>query len=133
MELPQPVFSPEQSHLKVVTYNVNWGFANPENVVNFLTEAGTDIVCLQETHRQWETALKARLKQRYPHCVFKEWGAAGGIAIMSRYELKNVTFIEPTAGWFPALLADVQTPIGLVQILNVHLRPPLSDRGSASV
>ncbi len=131
--LPRPDFSPDGPCLEVITYNVNWGFVEPQNVVEFVSTADADVVCFQETHRQWEAILKTQLKGRYPYCVFKEWSGAGGIAIMSKYKLYNIKLIEPTEGWFPALLADIQTPIGLVQVLNVHLRPPLSDRGSASV
>lgn len=49
---------------------------------------------------------------------------------MSKYKLDDVRLIEPTEGWFPGLLADIQTPLGMVQVLNVHLRPALSDQGS---
>lgn len=131
--LPPPEFSPDQPCLKIVTYNVNWGFVEPQNVVDFISKTDADVICFQETHRHWETLLKTQLKERYPHCVFKEWSGAGGIAIMSKYKLYSVKLLPPTEGWFPALLADIQTPIGLIQVLNVHLRPPLSDRGSASV
>ena len=130
--LPQPEFSPNQPCLKIVTYNVNWGFVEPQNVVDFISKADADVICFQETHRHWEAILKTQLKYRYPNYVFKEWSGAGGIAIMSKYKLDNVRLLPPTEGWFPALLADVQTPIGLIQFLNVHLRPPLSDRGSVS-
>lgn len=125
-----PEFSPDRPCLKVITYNVNWGFVEPQNVVDFISKANAEVICFQETHRYWETILKTQLKERYPHCVFKEWSGAGGIAIMSKYKLDNVKLLPPTEGWFPALLADIQTPIGLIQVLNVHLRPPLSDRGS---
>lgn len=132
MTLPQPVFSPDQPHLKVITYNVNWRFVEPNNVVDFLAKSDADVICLQETHRYWEVFLKERLGGRYRHSVFEEWGGAGGIAVMSKYKLRSTTFVKPTVGWFPALSVEVQTPLGLIQFLNVHLRPPLSDRGSAS-
>ena len=48
---------------------------------------------------------------------------------MSRYPLHNAKLIEPEAGWFPALLVQAQTPVGSIQFLNVHLRPPLPDSG----
>jgi len=126
-------FSPAQPHVKVVTYNVNWGFAQPQKVVDFLAEADAGIVCLQETHSQWEAVLKNRLAWSYPYCVFKGSPGAGGIAIMSKCSLRDVILIEPNDGWFPALLANAKTPFGEVQILNVHLRPPLSDSGSATI
>jgi endonuclease/exonuclease/phosphatase family metal-dependent hydrolase len=52
---------------------------------------------------------------------------------MSKHQLSNVKVLSADAGWFPALIADVMTDLGSVQVLNVHLRPPLSDTGSATV
>jgi exonuclease III len=129
----QPDFAPDKPHLKVVTYNVNWGFSQPQMVVDFLAEADADIVCLQETHSQWEAVLKMRLAERYPYRIFKNSQGAGGIAIMSKYPLHDTIVIEPSEGWFPSLLTKVQTPLGEIQILNVHLRPPLADDGSVTI
>lgn len=130
---PRADFNPQQPHLKIVSYNVNWGFVHPGNVVDYLAGEDADIVCLQETHRYWESALEAQLGKKYPYCVFHEWESAGGVAILSRYELQDARLLEPNEGWFPAILTRVQTPVGLIQILNVHLRPPLSDRGAVSI
>ena len=128
--LREAEFSPDGPHVKIVSYNVNWGFVQPGNVADFLSEADADVICMQETHHRWEVFLRERLSERYPHSVFEEWGGAGGIAIMSKYKLEEVKLIKPKSGWFPALLAEVPTPIGLVQFLNVHLKPPLSDEGT---
>lgn len=129
----QADFHPDQKHFKIVTYNVNWGFVHPEKVAAYLAQEEADIICLQESNRRWESFLKSRFSRDYPHTRFYERGAASGIGIMSRYEIRNAELIHPKEGWFPALLADVKTPIGFVQILNVHLRPPLSDRGTVSI
>jgi endonuclease/exonuclease/phosphatase family metal-dependent hydrolase len=131
--LPEANFSPDGPHVKIVSYNVNWGFVQPENVADFLSEADADVICLQETHRHWEVFLRERLSERYPYSAFEEWGGAGGIVIMSKYKLEEVELIKPKSGWFPALLAEVRTPIGLVQFLNVHLKPPLSDEGTVKL
>lgn len=116
----------------VVSYNINWGSPAPERVVAFLRETGADIVCLQETHPQWEALLTARLRPVYPHTKFVTAGGAGGIAILAKHPLRGVRALEAEAGWFPALRAEVDTPSGTVQVLNVHLRPPLTERGSAT-
>ncbi|MHC4545924.1 MAG: endonuclease/exonuclease/phosphatase family protein [Planctomycetota bacterium] len=128
--LPETDFSPDIPHVKIVSYNVNWGFVKPGNVADFLSDVDADVICMQETHRYWEVFLKEWLLERYPHSAFEGWGGAGGIAIMSKYKLEKVKLIEPKSGWFPSLLAEVRTPIGLVQFLNVHLKPPLSDEGT---
>ncbi|MCP4163353.1 MAG: hypothetical protein GY760_25105 [Deltaproteobacteria bacterium] len=125
----EPIFSPVESNLKVITYNVNWGGAGVNQIINYLDKADADVVFLQETNKQWEYYLTKHLNYRYQYSVFKESQGAGGIAFLSKYEIKNIKFIKPV-GWFPGLKADIKTPFGLVQILNVHLRPPLSERGT---
>ena len=131
--LERPDFAPNEPCLSVVTYNVNFGVPQPENVVRYLADSGAAVVCLQETHTRWERILKHGLGRIYPHTYFQEWQAAGGMAVMSRYELRNVAVLEPEVGWWPALLVEVDTPVGAVQILNVHLKPPLTERGRVSV
>lgn len=131
--MPEANFKPDGASLTVVTYNVNWGFSGAERIVDFIAKSNADVVCLQETHSRWESFLRRRLGAEYPYCVFKDWSGAGGIAIMSKYKLRNVELIKPVEGWFPALAADVETPVGEVKFLNVHLRPPLSEKGSATV
>jgi endonuclease/exonuclease/phosphatase family metal-dependent hydrolase len=131
--LPEPDLAPSEPALRVVTYNVNWGGPNPEQVAHFLLHADVDLICLQETHRQWEAFLKSHLANSYPYDSFHSSGGAGGIAFMSKHPLSNVRLLEARAGWFPALIADVKTGLGSVQVLNVHLRPPLDDDASVTV
>jgi len=131
--LEQPDFAPTVPHVTVVTYNVNFGLAQPEHVTRFLSEAQASVICLQETHPRWEGILRTALEEEYPHCVFQEWQEAGGMAVMSRYEVRRVRVLEPRAGWWPALLVDVATPLGTIQVLNVHLKPPLTERGCISL
>lgn len=131
---PVPDFHPNQPSFSVITYNVNWGFVKPQNVVLFLEDQSADVICLQETHRQWEDFLKVNLKNKYPYSVFKEWGGAGGLGILSKYEIDDAKLFEPVeGGFFPALFAQIQTPLGKVQFLNLHLRPAVSDRGSVTL
>lgn len=131
--MPKANFNPDEPSLSVVTYNVNWGLSGSERIVDFIGKSNADVVCLQETHSRWESVLRRHFGAEYPYCEFREWRGAGGIAIMSKYRLRNVELIKPVEGWFPALTADVETPIGAVKFLNVHLRPPLSEKGSATV
>jgi endonuclease/exonuclease/phosphatase family metal-dependent hydrolase len=131
-ETQKPDFAPQQAHLKIVTYNVNWGFVHPDKVARYLATENADVVCLQETHRHWKESLNKQLSRQYPYGIFREWGNAGGIAIISKYELQDANLIEPNGTWFPALYTWIDTPVGKIQILNVHLRPPVSDEGKVS-
>ncbi len=128
-----PILAPAEPHLNVVTYNVNYELDHPEAVTAFLSDCGASVICLQETHARWEAILKAALEEDYPYSAFHEWGQAGGVAVMSRHPLQNVRLLEPKAGWWPALLVEVETPLGSVQVLNVHLKPPLAADGCVTV
>jgi endonuclease/exonuclease/phosphatase family metal-dependent hydrolase len=40
-----------------------------------------------------------------------------------------VAYIPSETGWFDGWIVEFDTVLGPVQVLNVHLRPPVSDRG----
>lgn len=124
--------SPAAPHIKVLTYNVNWLCAKPTAVRDYLTSSGADVICLQETHPKWENELK-RLAPTYPHSHFVDSNGAGGTAILSKYPLHDIKVLPGRKGWFPALTACADTPIGTVRFLNVHLHPPVSEKGSPTV
>ncbi|MFH1730084.1 MAG: endonuclease/exonuclease/phosphatase family protein [Planctomycetota bacterium] len=124
---PEPPTGP---HFSVLTYNVNFGGPRPGLAAKAILDAGADVVCLQETTPAWEKYLLARLKETYPHAAFRHFGGAGGQAVLSRFPVKEIAYVLPEAGWFPGWIVEVETPVGSVQILNVHLRPAVSDRGS---
>jgi len=125
---------PSGPHFSVLTYNINWGGGRkPELSANAILKANADIICLQETTPAWENYLKGFLQETYPYCMFRHSGGAGGIAVLSKKPLKQVAYVPSKAGWFPGWVVQADTPLGLVQILCVHLRPPLGERGGFSL
>ncbi len=112
-----------------MTYNVNFGMAGDRATVNAIRKGKADVVFLQETTPRWERHLRRALRKVYPHILFKHHGRAGGLAVLSKYPFKDADYIPAPTKWFPAWRVVVQTPIGPVQALNVHLRPPI-DKGS---
>jgi len=126
---------PEQAttpHFRLMTYNVNWGQPRPELAVEIIRREKPDIVCLQETTPQWEQYLRATLAREYPHMSFRssEGRAGGGLGFLARVKTAEVAYIPSDTGWFDGWVMQFTTPAGPVQMLNVHLRPPVSDRGS---
>ena len=117
--------------LLVMSYNLNFGVAGDEGTIELIRAGGADVVFLQETNAPWERAIRERLSSVYPHIAFRHASRrAGGLAFLSRYPLRLEQYEESPIGWFPAWRAVVDGPLGLVQLLNLHLRPPGRDGGS---
>lgn len=127
--LPSTAVTP----LRVMTYNMNFGLAGDSEGIAAISAATPDVVLLQETNRQWETALTAELGARYPHHRFAgpegRW-AAGGMGILSRWPIRHIDKLTRGGGPFFAWRIVIEVDSGPIQILNVHLRPPMSDSGS---
>ncbi|MCA9553235.1 MAG: endonuclease/exonuclease/phosphatase family protein [Myxococcales bacterium] len=123
---------PAEPTFTVVTYNVNYGLEGDPEVVEVIRRADADVVVLQETNVGWEAALSAGLADAYPHRYFHHAGAAGGSAILSRFPIEALDVVPPRVdgSWFAALTAVVHTNAGPLQLVNVHLRPAISDSGS---
>ncbi len=116
--------------LRVLTFNINYGVGHDPRNIAAVAEADADLVLLQETTEASEHAFREVLSARYPHMLFRECCNAGGLGVLSKYPIREQSYLEPTVGWFPAWRVVVDTPLGPVQALDVHLRPPMSDGGS---
>ena len=124
--------TPTGPHFSVLTYNVNFGGPQPDLAVQAILASGADLACLQETTPAWERLLRDNLADTYPHMTFRHSPGAGGQAVLSKLPFKELAYGPTSAGWFPGWVIETETPVGPVQILNVHLRPALSDRGSVT-
>ncbi len=122
--------APGEPVLRVVTYNVNFGLAGDPETLAAIGEAEADVVILQETTPAWEDAIREAFSETYPVMAFRHSRGAGGLAILSRFPLDEGELYDAPSGWFPAWRAVVDGPFGPVQLLAVHLRPPVSDSGS---
>lgn len=124
---------PAGPHVKIVTWNVNWGMPQPNETLRILRNINADIICLQETTPDWERFLSISLKGTYPFMNFRHEGGAGGQALFSKKSIKELEYILPAEGWFPGWVNEFETDIGSIQILSVHLHPTLNNKGSFSV
>ncbi|MCW5802231.1 MAG: endonuclease/exonuclease/phosphatase family protein [Deltaproteobacteria bacterium] len=117
--------------LRVMSYNVNFGIAGDEAAIAAIARARPQVVFLQETNDVWRDALVRGLPQ-FPHHAFAppEDLPAGGMGVMSMYPIASIERLPSVGGPFFAQRVVVDAPQGRVQVLNVHLRPPMSDGGS---
>jgi endonuclease/exonuclease/phosphatase (EEP) superfamily protein YafD len=133
--LVRPLETAVAPHFRLMTYNVNWGGPSPQLAVNLIRREKPDIVCLQETTAEWEKYLRATLSRDYPHMNFRSSAgrAGGGLGFLSKTLPTEITYLPSDTGWFDGWIMGFLTDAGPVQVLNVHLRPPVSDRGSFGV
>jgi endonuclease/exonuclease/phosphatase (EEP) superfamily protein YafD len=117
--------------LRVLTYNMNYGLAGDPQGLAVIDRTDADVVLLQETNTSWQLAIEARLSRRYPYRDWHRAPAAGGLGVLSKYPIVDRQIVPATRrGWFAAQRVTVRSPVGVVQFLNVHLRPALNHRGS---
>lgn len=127
---PRSPESPTGPHVKVLTFNVNYGGPAPGLALEAIAGEDADLVCLQETTPAWEAFLRPRLKDRYPHADFHHSGGAGGLALFSKHPFRRNAVLPSAVGWFPTGVYTVETPAGPLQVFNVHLHPAVNEKGS---
>ena len=123
--------TPGQPHIRVTTYNVNLALAEDPDTVAAVGGTDSDILCLQEVNSVWATILQATYAGRYPFMAF-HGEHTGGLAVLSRWPFQDLGVAPGFDDWHPAWHVLVETPIGPIQVLLVHLRPPVSRRGGLS-
>lgn len=133
---PQPIrVTPEPGaiRLRVMTYNVNFGIEGDRAGLDAIRAGAPDVMFLQETTPAWERALVGAFGATHPHHRFEatrnEW-VAGGLGVMSRWPIAKVETLTDGPGPFFAHRVVIDAPGGAFQVLNLHLRPPMSDSGS---
>jgi endonuclease/exonuclease/phosphatase (EEP) superfamily protein YafD len=123
--------SPDVPHVKIMSYNVNYGLAGDASIIKVIQNADCDVVFLQETTPDWERVLRKAFGRKYAHIEFRHSRGAGGLGILSNVRFDPREMIDPPeGGWFPAWRVVLDSPLGKLQALNVHLRPQVSDSGS---
>jgi len=133
---PYDYYPKPSNSIRVTTYNINWQegaweVGDPENNLAALKKTQSDIILLQETTPFWEKKLRKQFKHKYQ--FYHDHKQSGGLAILSRYPITKHKVINGRYGWFPALFAVVETPRGPIQILNLHLIPPLTENNRVGV
>lgn len=118
--------TPGVPHFTVQTYNVFFRDpANPETL-EAIGRADADVLALLEVNPAWEEAVRDRYGTEYPHAIYRPEPGAGGYAVISRFPLIDGGLHE--APHHPGWHVLAQTPMGVVQLLLVHLRAHFKGR-----
>jgi endonuclease/exonuclease/phosphatase (EEP) superfamily protein YafD len=114
--------------LTVMTYNVNWADRGRDDTMDAIDAGDADVVLLQEVNKPWAKLLRKRFRTEYPHMVFHpHTRQAGGLAVLSKHAITEDVILPPAEGWFPAERLTIDSPLGALDILHVHLRPAILD------
>jgi endonuclease/exonuclease/phosphatase (EEP) superfamily protein YafD len=116
----------EHAQLRVMTYNLFVDRRDFEAAERVIRAADADVVFLQEVTTDWEPTLQV-LRDCYPYQELAPDDIGLGNALLSRLPLDDVHRLPARHGWHGAWFAEVETPVGQVQLLGVHLTPPLTD------
>ncbi len=127
--------NPFGPNFSVLTYNVNWGGGQPERTIKAIQKINADIVCLQETHQTWQLYLQQELASMYPFMEFRETPnrAGGGLAFLAKTKGHQVAYVPSDNTFFDGWIMEYETSLGPVEILNVHLHPPVNESGSFGI
>jgi vancomycin resistance protein VanJ len=125
------------TELRVATYNLNFANPNVEATLDAIASVNADVLLLQEITAGWESLLRARFGEHYPHLSFHvPEGGAAGHAVLSRHPLAvDEQLSRPPGSFYRGHRLVVTTPRGPLQILHVHLRASIDDdcfRGACS-
>jgi len=117
-----------------MSYNVNFGFLyeaqeseGANSVANAIRKNSCDVVFLQETNENYEQFFSDKLSDIYPYQLFRHsqnW-CAGGMGLLSKLPFQELHWIPAKSQWFHGWIVEVETPLGTIQFLNTHLRPPI--------
>ncbi len=123
--------TPGVFHLKLESFNVEFQHYSDPETVEAVGSNDADLISLQEVTPEWEVVLRERYADTYPHMLFQSAPNSGGLAVLSRFPITDQGFHPGPNGWHPAWHVSVSTPQGTMQLLNIHLRSPLTGRDNS--
>ena len=111
----------------VASYNINAGMTGNASTRQAIGELDADIIALQEVTEGWKRAIEDLFAKshRYRRYTIDPREHYGGLAILSKFPIVRDEILAAEAGPFAAWRGELDTPIGTLQVVNVHLFPPV--------
>jgi len=107
------------SALRILTFNIGNGLAEPGPLIAMLRSAEWDLVALQEVSEIQGKALEREMADSYPHRAIQARGVAGK-ALLSKHQISNPEDLLLPCGR-PHQRADVEVAGRKLQIVNAHV------------
>ncbi len=113
----------------IATYNVNFAIPQDAPTIRAVRELDADVLLLQETSPEWQASLTPWIREQRLHSRF--WHSdrfpAGGAGVVSRWPIRDEVSVDSAVDWFQAHRFIADSPCGPIELVNVHLQPPISD------
>lgn len=121
----------QQNQLRVANYGIvtdlqDWPFNNPAATCAAIKMINPDVILLQETTLEWQQHFKKYFSKQFPYQQFRQHVNNEGLGVLSKYPIHNEIYINSPSKWYPAWLVYIDTPLGRVHFLIVHLFPTLN-------
>ncbi len=110
--------------LRVVTANAWLANTDHAALVAWLSRSDADIIALQEITPRWVAALEP-LVRKYPYREFMPRDDPYGIALLSRWPIGDVQFVDFSGDGMPSLVANVAVHGRNLQVIALHTRWPV--------
>lgn len=114
---------PGVPNFTVATFNILDEQASDPSTVRAIGETGADVIALQEVTDVAIPAIRDKYWQTYPYMIFHPSGSAG-IGMISKFPMVEREFLQAPNGWHPSLHVTVSSPMGDIEVLNLHLHAP---------
>ncbi len=104
--------------IAVMTWNLQYGTRTPSETAAALEGVTADVVALQELEPDNASAIEAdaAITARYPYRAMAPRAGAWGVAVLSRYPIRDVEKAYPPA----VVEMIVDTPRGTVRVIDAH-------------
>ena len=85
----------------VMTYNIGYGLAEPDNLVEALRNSGVDVIGLQEVSPEQGNAIRDELYDMYPYQeIYLE--DQSGLGVLSRFPIVSSEYVPPVNQHIPS-------------------------------
>lgn len=109
----------------VVSLNVLSTNREKARSLAYLRGMEADLVVLVEIDHAWAAAL-AGLAADYPHAHLEPRDSFEGLAVLSRWPLRDTTIVDFGTQGTPSIVTVVDSPAGAIDVIATHPRPPLT-------
>lgn len=121
---PHDAARPDGTVIDVICLNVRYSNRDTKRVLDYLRSQRADVVAVVEVDGVWADAL-ATLGGDYPFAHVKRGDSYEGIALLSRWPLRDPQTVDFGTQGVPSIVATVATPAAEVTVIATHPRPPL--------